>query len=114
PSNDGGPRPSRGDQSSPTQHPRVLRRASVPVMTRYSRRRDYSETSGWAQYPSAPASTRRDIQKGRTMASNRVVKFKGERETAVEDIEYPKLEIPKEVADHFGIPQAAPHAAILR
>src|SRR5690625_7558896 len=48
------------------------------------------------------------------MADNRVVKFKGERETAVEEIDYPKLEIPKEVADWLGVSQAAPHAVILR
>src|SRR5699024_10585020 len=48
------------------------------------------------------------------MSDNRVVKFKGPRETAVEDIPYPKLEIPKEVADWLGIPTAAPHAAILK
>ena len=48
------------------------------------------------------------------MADNRVVKFKGERETAVEDIDYPTLEIPKEVADWLDIPRAAPHAVILK
>ena len=48
------------------------------------------------------------------MADNRVVKFKGERETAVEEIDYPKLEIPKEVADWLGVSQAAPHAVVLR
>src|SRR5690625_1251651 len=48
------------------------------------------------------------------MAENRVVKFKGERETAVEEIDYPKLEIPKEVADWLGVSQAAPHAVVLR
>ncbi|QWC85091.1 formaldehyde dehydrogenase, glutathione-independent [Nocardioidaceae bacterium] len=45
---------------------------------------------------------------------NRVVVYKGPGETAVESIDYPKLEIPKEVADHFGIKQAAPHAVILK
>ena len=45
---------------------------------------------------------------------NRVVVYKGPGETAVETFDYPKLEIPKEVADHFGIKQAAPHAVILK
>src|SRR5690625_5145577 len=48
------------------------------------------------------------------MADNRVVKFKGERETAVEEIDYPKWEIPKEVADWLGVSQAAPHAVVLK
>ncbi|MPV50466.1 MULTISPECIES: formaldehyde dehydrogenase, glutathione-independent [unclassified Pseudactinotalea] len=48
------------------------------------------------------------------MSDNRVVKFKGPRETAVEGIDYPKLEIPHEVADWLGIPVAAPHAVILK
>lgn len=48
------------------------------------------------------------------MAGNRVVYYKGPGETAVEETEYPKLEIPKEVADWLGIPQAAPHAVILK
>lgn len=45
---------------------------------------------------------------------NRVVVYKGTGEVAVEKIDYPKLEIPKEVADHFGITQKAPHAVILK
>src|SRR5690625_3367655 len=48
------------------------------------------------------------------MAGNRVVYYKGPGETAVEETEYPKLEIPKEVSDWLGVPQAAPHAAILK
>ncbi|WP_258932882.1 formaldehyde dehydrogenase, glutathione-independent [Nesterenkonia pannonica] len=48
------------------------------------------------------------------MSSNRVVVYKGPGEVAIESVDYPKLEIPKEVADHFGISQKAPHAAILK
>ncbi|GAA4282997.1 formaldehyde dehydrogenase, glutathione-independent [Brevibacterium daeguense] len=48
------------------------------------------------------------------MTSNRVVVYKGPLETAIEDIDYPKLEIPAEVAEGMGIKQAAPHAAILK
>ena len=33
---------------------------------------------------------------------------------AVEDIDYPKLEIPREVAEGMGIKQAAPHAVVLK
>ncbi len=47
-------------------------------------------------------------------SSNRVVVYKGPGEVAVESIDYPKLEIPGEVADHFGMPRKAPHAAILK
>ncbi|WP_151526855.1 formaldehyde dehydrogenase, glutathione-independent [Serinicoccus kebangsaanensis] len=48
------------------------------------------------------------------MASNRVVVYKGPGEVAVESVDYPGLEIPQEVADHFGIARKAPHAAILK
>lgn len=48
------------------------------------------------------------------MPGNRVVVYKGPGDVAVEAIDYPKLEIPQEVADHFGISTAAPHAAILK
>jgi len=47
-------------------------------------------------------------------ANNRAVVYKGPRTVAVETIPYPKLEIPKEVADWLGISKAAPHAAILK
>jgi glutathione-independent formaldehyde dehydrogenase len=50
----------------------------------------------------------------RLMADNRVVVYKGPGEVAVEDIEYPKLEVPEEVADAMGMTKAAPHAVILR
>src|ERR671910_2834640 len=48
------------------------------------------------------------------MADNRVVVYKGPGEVAVEDIEYPKLEVPDEVADAMGMTVEAPHAVILR
>ena len=48
------------------------------------------------------------------MPSNRVVVYKGPGEVAVESIDYPSLEIPAEVADHFGIKRAAPHAVVLK
>ena len=48
------------------------------------------------------------------MSDNRVVAYKGPGTVAVEAIPYPKLEIPKEVADWLGISKAAPHAAILK
>ncbi|MEJ7816521.1 MAG: formaldehyde dehydrogenase, glutathione-independent, partial [Rubrobacter sp.] len=48
------------------------------------------------------------------MADNRVVVYKGPGEVAVEDIEYPKLEVPGEVADAMGMTNEAPHAVILR
>jgi len=48
------------------------------------------------------------------MADNRVVVYKGPGEVAVEPIEYPKLEVPGEVADAMGMSKEAPHAAILK
>ncbi len=48
------------------------------------------------------------------MADNRVVVYKGPGEVEVENIDYPKLEVPQEVADAMGMKQAAPHAAILK
>ncbi|GAB2450593.1 formaldehyde dehydrogenase, glutathione-independent [Nocardioides hungaricus] len=48
------------------------------------------------------------------MADNKVVVYKGPGQVAVEDVDYPKLEIPREVADGLGIKRAAPHAAILK
>ncbi|MDP9478055.1 MAG: formaldehyde dehydrogenase, glutathione-independent [Actinomycetota bacterium] len=48
------------------------------------------------------------------MADNRVVVYKGPGEVAVEDIEYPKLEVPGEVADAMGMSKEAPHAVILK
>ncbi len=48
------------------------------------------------------------------MSGNRIVVYKGPGEVAVESVDYPKLEIPKEVADGMGIKQAAPHSVILK
>jgi len=48
------------------------------------------------------------------MAGNRVVVYKGPGEVAVESIDYPKLEIPDDVAKGFGIKKEAPHAVILK
>jgi glutathione-independent formaldehyde dehydrogenase len=48
------------------------------------------------------------------MADNRVVVYKGPGEVAVEATDFPKLEIPQEVATGKGIKQGAPHAAILK
>ena len=46
---------------------------------------------------------------------NRIVVYKGPGEVAVEDIEYPKLEVPEYVASNMGYNnQAAPHGVILR
>lgn len=48
------------------------------------------------------------------MADNRVVVYAGPGEVAIENTEFPKLEIPLEVAQGLGIKQAAPHAVILK
>jgi len=48
------------------------------------------------------------------MSGNRIVVYKGPGEVAVESIDYPKLEIPGEVAQGMGIKQKAPHAVILK
>ena len=48
------------------------------------------------------------------MSANRVVKFQGPGEVVVESIDYPKLEIPPDVAQWLGIGTKAPHAAILK
>src|SRR5699024_7506989 len=48
------------------------------------------------------------------MADNRVVGIKGPLQTAVEDTDYPKREIADEVADWHGVPEAAPHAIVLK
>jgi glutathione-independent formaldehyde dehydrogenase len=42
------------------------------------------------------------------------VVYKGPGEVAVEEIDYPKLEVPEEVASAMGMSKEAPHAAILR
>ncbi len=48
------------------------------------------------------------------MAGNRVVVYKGPGEVAVESVDYPKLELPDDVANGLGIKKKAPHAAILK
>jgi glutathione-independent formaldehyde dehydrogenase len=48
------------------------------------------------------------------MADNRVVVYAGPGQVAIENTEFPKLEIPQEVAQGLGIKQAAPHAVILK
>lgn len=48
------------------------------------------------------------------MSGNRVIEYKAPGEVAVESIDYPKLEIPAEVADWLGVQQSAPHAVILK
>src|SRR5687768_9736080 len=47
------------------------------------------------------------------MAENRIVVYKGPGEVAVEDIEYPKLEVPEQVASAMGMTKEAPHGVIL-
>ncbi len=48
------------------------------------------------------------------MADNRVVVYAGPGKVEIENTEFPKLEIPQEVAQGLGIKQAAPHAVILK
>jgi glutathione-independent formaldehyde dehydrogenase len=48
------------------------------------------------------------------MSGNRVVVYTGTGEVAVETTDYPKLEIPEEVASGMGIKKKAPHAVILK
>ena len=48
------------------------------------------------------------------MADNRIVVYKGPGEVEVEDTEYPKLEVPQDVADAMGMSVEAPHAVILK
>ena len=48
------------------------------------------------------------------MADNRVVVYRGPGEVAVEDIDYPKLEVPEDVASVMGMTKKAPHGVILK
>lgn len=48
------------------------------------------------------------------MAGNRIVVYKGPGEVEVENIDYPKLEVPTDVAQAKGMRQKADHAVILR
>lgn len=48
------------------------------------------------------------------MTSNRVVVYKGPGETAVEPVDYPKLELPDDVVTGLGLKRKAPHAVVLK
>lgn len=48
------------------------------------------------------------------MTGNRVVVYKGAGKVAVETIDYPKLELPEDVASGLKLKKKAPHAAILK
>jgi glutathione-independent formaldehyde dehydrogenase len=48
------------------------------------------------------------------MPQNRVVVYQGPGKVSVEDIDYPKLQIPDDVVEGMGLPRKAPHAAILK
>lgn len=48
------------------------------------------------------------------MAGNKIVVYKGPREVAVESVDYPKLEVPADVASATGMKRKADHAVILR
>ncbi len=48
------------------------------------------------------------------MSGNRIVTYQGPGEVSIETVDYPKLEIPREVADAMGVKQAAPHSVILK
>jgi glutathione-independent formaldehyde dehydrogenase len=48
------------------------------------------------------------------MPQNRVVAYQGAGKVRVEDIDYPKLQIPGDVVEGLGLPRKASHAAILK
>ncbi|MGB3356073.1 MAG: formaldehyde dehydrogenase, glutathione-independent [Mycobacterium sp.] len=48
------------------------------------------------------------------MSGNRIVVYKGPGEVAVESIDYPKLEVPAEVASAMGMSRKADHGVILK
>jgi glutathione-independent formaldehyde dehydrogenase len=48
------------------------------------------------------------------MSRNRVIVYQGPGKVSVEDIDYPRLEVPDDVAKKMGIRRDAPHAAILK
>jgi glutathione-independent formaldehyde dehydrogenase len=48
------------------------------------------------------------------MPQNRVVVYQGTGQVSVEEIDYPKLQIPDDVVEGIGLPRKAPHAAILK
>jgi glutathione-independent formaldehyde dehydrogenase len=48
------------------------------------------------------------------MSQNQVVVYQGPGKVSVEDIDYPKLQIPHDVVEGMGLPRKAAHAAILK
>jgi glutathione-independent formaldehyde dehydrogenase len=48
------------------------------------------------------------------MSQNRVVVYQGAGKVSVEDIDYPKLQIPDDVVTGMGLQRKAPHAAIVK
>jgi glutathione-independent formaldehyde dehydrogenase len=48
------------------------------------------------------------------MSQNQIVVYQGPGKVSVEDIDYPKLQIPDDVVEGMGLPRKAPHAAILK
>ena len=48
------------------------------------------------------------------MSGNRVVVYQGPGKVSVESTDYPKLELPDDVANGLGIKKAAPHAVVLK
>src|ERR687886_934902 len=48
------------------------------------------------------------------MAENRCVVYQGPNDVTVENLDYPKLEVPEYVANNMGMGREAPHGAILR
>jgi glutathione-independent formaldehyde dehydrogenase len=48
------------------------------------------------------------------MSDNRIVVYKGPGQVAVETLPYPKLEVPREVADAMGMTRKADHGVILK
>jgi glutathione-independent formaldehyde dehydrogenase len=48
------------------------------------------------------------------MSQNQVVVYQGPGKVSVEDIDYPKLQIPDDVVEGMGLPRKAAHAAILK
>jgi glutathione-independent formaldehyde dehydrogenase len=59
-------------------------------------------------------STDSELKGRQTMSQNRVVVYQGAGKVSVEDIDYPKLQIPDDVVKGMGLPGKAPHAAILK
>jgi glutathione-independent formaldehyde dehydrogenase len=48
------------------------------------------------------------------MSRNRVIVYQGPGKVSVEDIDYPRLEVPDDVVKEMGIKREAPHGAILK